>query len=75
MVNKNQTEALIKFDNQVIKIMKKYGKKIKKYQLIHNLKKEVACSELEIKLSIERLLKKEEIKYSEDDYYFLKEYL
>ena len=75
MVNKNQTEALIKFDNEVVRIMKKHGKKTKKYQLINNLKKEVACSELEVKLSLERLLNKGKIKHSENSYYILSEYL
>ena len=74
MVMNNESQTKPEFDKQVISSMRKYGKKIKKYQLIEVLKKEVACSELDVALSLERLLKKEQIKLKESDYYIISEF-
>lgn len=75
MVNKIETQILQDFDNQLIAAMKKHGKKLKKYKLIAALKEEIACSELEVNLSLKRLLKKGLIKTTNNNnYYILAEY-
>jgi len=44
------------FDDKVILSLKKCGKKIKGYKLVQMLKVDFACSELEIKQSLARLI-------------------
>lgn len=75
MANKVESQILQDFDNQLIATMKKHGKKQKKYQLIAALKEEIACSELEVNLSLKRLLENGLIKTTNNnDYYILAEY-
>ncbi len=51
-----ETSNLDNFDNAVVNSLKKYGTKIKKYELVQMLKADIACSELEISQSLERLI-------------------
>lgn len=51
-----ENSNLDNFDDAVVTSLKKYGKKIKRYELVQMLKADIACSELEINQSLERLV-------------------
>lgn len=51
-----ESSNLDDFDYNVVLSLKKYGKKIKGYELVQMLKADFACSELEIKQSLARLI-------------------
>ena len=42
-------------DNAVVENIKKYGKKIKKYELSYLIKRDIACSDLELTDSLRKL--------------------
>ncbi len=42
-------------DNAVLENIKKYGKKIKKYELSYLIKRDIACSDLELTDSLRKL--------------------
>lgn len=44
------------FDRKIVRNLRQYGKKIKKYELALLLKRDFACSELEVSQSLERLV-------------------
>ena len=62
------------FDKNVVKNLNEYGKKIKKYELIQLLKRDFACSELEINQSLVRLLGYKIIKKTESNEYLLTDF-
>ena len=62
------------FDKNVVKNLNEYGKKIKKYELIQLLKRDFACSELEINQSLVRLLGYKIIKKTESNEYMLTDF-
>lgn len=57
------------FDKNVIKNLKDYGKSIKKYELIHILKRDFACSELEIDQSLKRLIENKIVRKNKQNEY------
>lgn len=67
----SETSNLNDFDNAVVTSLKKYGKKIKKYELVKMLKADIACSELEINQSLERLVGSKIIKKTGSGEYVL----
>ena len=62
------------FDNNVVKHLEEYGKKIKKYELVQILKRDFACSDLEINQSLERLTEKGVVTKTELNEYLLNKY-
>ncbi|MGI9535215.1 MAG: hypothetical protein ACR2NW_09725 [Thermodesulfobacteriota bacterium] len=68
------TNKLNEFDNKVVKQLKEYGKKIKKYELIQIVKRDIASSELEINQSIERLVKNKTVTKTKSNDYLLTKY-
>lgn len=67
----SETSNLNDFDNAVVTSLKKYGEKIKKYELVKMLKADIACSELEINQSLERLVGSKIIKKTGSGEYVL----
>ena len=59
------------FDKNVIRNLMDYGKKIKKYELVLLLKRDFACSELEIDQSLKRLIENNLVKKTESNEYFV----
>jgi len=66
-----QTQDLNDFDKNVIRNLKDYGKKIKKYELVLILKRDFACSELEISQSLQRLMENNLVKKTESNEYLV----
>ena len=62
------------FDKNVVKNLKEYGKKIKKYELVQILKKDFACSDLEINNSLQRLIDNKQVTKTDSNKYLLTEY-
>ena len=58
-------------DQTVLENMRKYGKKIKIYHLSYLVKRDVACSDLELTYSLEKLSDSDIIKESGNNEYFL----
>ena len=62
------------FDNNVVSHLNEHGKKIKKYELVQILKRDFACSELEINQSLERLIENKIVIKTELNEYLLNKY-
>ena len=69
-----ETFDIDEFDRNVVKNLDEYGKKIKKYELVDLLKRDFACSELEINQSLERLLENKIIKKTQSNEYMLTDF-
>jgi len=69
-----KTSELDNFDDEVITSLKKYGKKIRRYELVQMLKADIACSELEISQSLERLVGSRIVRKTESGEYVLVSY-
>ena len=69
-----EANELNDFDHNVLKNLREYGKKIKKYELVQIIKRDVASSELEINQSLERLINNKAVKKTESNDYMLTNY-
>ncbi len=61
-------------DDNVVLSLKRYGKKIKGYELVQMLKADFACSELEIKQSLVRLIGSRTVRKTGSGEYLLVDY-
>ena len=62
------------FDDNLVRWLREHGKKIKKYELIQLVKRYLACSELEVDQSLERLIESGRVKKTDSDEYLLTDY-
>ena len=67
----NLQTDLNEFDQKVIKLLNDHGKKVKKYEIVQILKRDFACSDLEVDLSIERLLSSNTLSRTTENEYFV----
>ena len=65
------TAEMDRIDQSVLENMKNYGKRIKRYQLSYLVKRDVACSDLELINSLKKLSDSDLIKESEKNEYIL----
>ena len=68
------TTYLKEFDRKVVKNLNDYGRSIKKYELINLLKRDFACSELEISQSLDRLIENKIIIKNKKNEYLVSDY-
>lgn len=60
-----------RIDQSVLENIRNYGKKIKRYQLSFLVKRDVACSDLELINSLKKLTDSDKIRQSGNNEYFL----
>ena len=70
----SETSDLNDFDDKVVKHLKEYGRKIKNYELIQIVKRDFACSELEINQSLKRLIENKKVVKTDSNEYLLAYY-
>ena len=63
--------VLNSIDNSVLENLKNHGKKIKKYELSYLIKRDVACSDLDLTKSLSKLVDSQKILKTENKEYLL----